>query len=75
MPGQAPFVGDHVALDLLNTVLLVKGQLVDTLQTDEIRVLTSIARRLRFDADTYGDLSNLEETRDPSRPSPRCGDP
>ena len=35
MPEQAPFVGDHIALDLLNTVLMVKGQLVDTLQTDE----------------------------------------
>ena len=35
MPEQAPFVGDHIALDLLNTVLRVKGQLVDTLQTDE----------------------------------------
>lgn len=32
---QAPFLGDHIALDLLNTVIMVKGRLVDTLQTDE----------------------------------------
>jgi predicted RNA-binding Zn ribbon-like protein len=35
MPEPPPRIGDHVALDLLNTVLLVKGELVDTLKSDQ----------------------------------------
>jgi predicted RNA-binding Zn ribbon-like protein len=30
-----PFIGEHVVLDLLNTVAMVDGRLVDTLETDE----------------------------------------